>query len=139
MKSADGLFKVGAKLSAMYPDKYWDDVMESTSARSMFLKHSIDAFELRLIRNGYTNHVAPAECPSPDAPFPFGKPKNYGRRYRDVHPDYYKWFLSEEWCDKWPQVLAYCKFYKDALEAKSLQLAFEEDEVKGILKDINNL
>ena len=37
--------------------------------------------------------------------FPWGKYK--GRTFGDVPDDYFQWFLSQDWCDNWPDIVEY--------------------------------
>lgn len=45
---------------------------------------------------------------------PFGKHK--GAFLKDVPADYLCWFADQEWADKWPELLAYCKKNRQVLE-----------------------
>lgn len=39
--------------------------------------------------------------------FPFGKHK--GTSMQNVPIDFYRWLLQQDWCNKWPAVVAYAK------------------------------
>lgn len=36
---------------------------------------------------------------------PFGKHK--GEKLRDVPDHYFRWFLNQDWCDEWPDLVEY--------------------------------
>lgn len=40
-----------------------------------------------------------------DCIMPFGKHK--GQRLGDVPDHYLRWFLSQDWCDEWPDLVQY--------------------------------
>jgi len=40
-----------------------------------------------------------------DSTLPFGK--HGGERLGDVPDDYWRWFLSQDWCDSWPDLVEY--------------------------------
>ena len=46
-----------------------------------------------------------------DCVMPFGKWK--GRRLGEVPDHYWKWFLTQEWAQKYPDLLAYAKYVED--------------------------
>lgn len=40
-----------------------------------------------------------------DDEMPFGKHK--GERLGNVPDNYWRWFLSQDWCDDWPKLVEY--------------------------------
>jgi len=46
-----------------------------------------------------------------DSPMPWGKHK--GIRLGDVPQDYLKWFLTQDWCDEWPDLKQYAETVTD--------------------------
>ncbi len=46
-----------------------------------------------------------------DSLMPFGKYK--GQRLGDVPDDYWRWFLDQDWCDKWPALVEYANCVDD--------------------------
>ena len=40
-----------------------------------------------------------------DSIMPFGKHK--GSRLGDVPDSYWRWFLGQDWCDDWPELVEY--------------------------------
>lgn len=40
-----------------------------------------------------------------DSKMPFGKHK--GKRLGDVPDSYWRWFLEQDWCDEWPDLVEY--------------------------------
>ena len=42
---------------------------------------------------------------------PFGKYK--GTRLGDMPDWYWKWFLDQEWCDKWPDLAEYARLTEE--------------------------
>lgn len=42
---------------------------------------------------------------SDESPMPFGKHK--GERLEAVPDGYLRWFLSQNWCDEWPDLVEY--------------------------------
>lgn len=40
-----------------------------------------------------------------DSRMPFGKYK--GQRLGEVPDSYWRWFLSQDWCDEWPDLVEY--------------------------------
>ena len=40
-----------------------------------------------------------------DSRMPFGKYR--GQRLGDVPDSYWRWFLSQDWCDEWPDLVEY--------------------------------
>lgn len=138
-KTHKGLYEVGQKITKHYPGKYWEDILKSTELLSVIEKHKLNALEVEYIRMGFQSVVVHTECPDPDSKFPFGRPKNAGKTYRDIKPEYYAWFLKQEWKEKWPQVIAYCAQYKNGLKRLSIEMAEDDKEAEKLIKDINKL
>jgi uncharacterized protein (DUF3820 family) len=46
-----------------------------------------------------------------DCLMPFGKYKN--RRLGDVPDHYWRWFLNQDWCDEWPELVEYANLTFD--------------------------
>ena len=42
-----------------------------------------------------------------DSKMPFGK--HGGERLGDVPDSYWRWFLSQDWCDEWPDLVEYAE------------------------------
>ena len=40
-----------------------------------------------------------------DSTMPFGKYK--GSRLGDVPDSYWRWFIGQDWCDEWPDLVTY--------------------------------
>jgi len=40
-----------------------------------------------------------------DSRMPFGKYK--GRRLGEVPDDYWRWFVAQDWCDEYPELVEY--------------------------------
>ena len=47
-----------------------------------------------------------------DSKMPFGKWK--GSRLGSVPDHYWRWFLQQEWCDEWPDLVEYANHVVDA-------------------------
>ena len=46
-----------------------------------------------------------------DDEMPFGKHK--GKRLGDVPDQYWRWFLNQDWCDEWPDLVKYANILGD--------------------------
>lgn len=46
-----------------------------------------------------------------DTPMPFGKHK--GKRLGDVPDHYWRWFLGQDWCDEYPDLVEYANVICD--------------------------
>ena len=46
-----------------------------------------------------------------DDRMPFGKYK--GQRLGDVPDSYWRWFLSQDWCDEWPDLVEYANLIEE--------------------------
>jgi uncharacterized protein (DUF3820 family) len=44
-------------------------------------------------------------------PMPFGKHR--GQRLGDVPDSYFRWFLGQDWCDEWPQLVEYAELIEE--------------------------
>jgi hypothetical protein len=139
MKCSKALREIGHKIKQEYIFCSWEEMLQRTELPKIIEKHNLNAFDVEVIRKGFNGDPCPCECPSPDDRFPFGKPRIHGKRFRDVHPDYYNWFLKQEWKDKWPQVIAYCVYYRDGLKAFSIQKLDEEKENQSLIDDLTKL
>lgn len=46
-----------------------------------------------------------------DSIMPFGKYK--GKKLGEVPDSYWKWFLAQDWCDEWPDLVEYANLVMD--------------------------
>ena len=46
-----------------------------------------------------------------DDRMPFGK--NKGERLGDVPDSYWRWFLQQDWCDQWPDLVEYANLVEE--------------------------
>lgn len=46
-----------------------------------------------------------------DDKMPFGKHK--GERLGEVPDSYWLWFLKQDWCDQWPDLVEYAKLVEE--------------------------
>ena len=46
-----------------------------------------------------------------DSLMPFGTHK--GKRLGEIPDSYWLWFLKQEWCEQWPDLLEYAKVVED--------------------------
>ena len=46
-----------------------------------------------------------------DSDMPFGT--HQGKRLGDVPDHYWRWFLAQDWCDQWPDLVAYANHVID--------------------------
>ena len=46
-----------------------------------------------------------------DSIMPFGKYK--GQKLGEVPDSYLRWFLGQDWCDQWPELLEYANLIDD--------------------------
>jgi len=51
---------------------------------------------------------------SDDDPMPFGTYK--GQRLGSVPDHWFRWFLKQEWAERWPDLLAYARLVEDSDE-----------------------
>ena len=49
---------------------------------------------------------------SDDDRMPFGKYK--GQRLGEVPDSYWRWFLSQDWCDQWPSLVEYANLIEES-------------------------
>ena len=138
MKQFKGLVESGRNISREFPGLYWNDIIKREDFKRGVKNEKLNPLEVFFIKMGFLNISLPSECPSPDDKFPFGKPLNKGKKFREVDPEYFRWFLKQDWKEKWPQVIAYCAFFKDGLKAYSIYLQKEDEEIDKMIDDMHN-
>lgn len=55
--------------------------------------------------NDYAKKLSNVSKLDDDSPMPFGTHK--GKRLGDVPDHYFRWFLGQDWCDQWPDLVSY--------------------------------
>ena len=61
--------------------------------------------------NDYAKRLTNTTRLHDDCPMPFGK--HAGKRLGDVPDNYFRWFLAQDWCDQYPDLVAYANHILD--------------------------
>jgi hypothetical protein len=107
MHSEERLYAIGQYIRSNHPNHNWFGILEMDEFKKLSLKHKLEKHHIKSIRLGFQGK--PPER-HPDLPpvvedfsqhiFSFGKYE--GKKFTEIPPKFFEWFLKQPWVDQWP-------------------------------------